>query len=87
MGKRKRLENTVINTGTKTKRRKLQNDDDGLEMDSEVDSSKMSRNFVGTNENKTTNYHNIKLKMGMNRYVGISYRELKRLNSFAFFRL
>uniref|UniRef100_A0A0R3RQP2 POP4 domain-containing protein n=1 Tax=Elaeophora elaphi TaxID=1147741 RepID=A0A0R3RQP2_9BILA len=75
MGKRKRLEDTGINARTSTKRIKLENDGDVLEMDS----SKASRNFIGIDKNRATNYHNSKLKTIMNRYAGMSYQRLKRI--------
>ncbi|VDK84947.1 unnamed protein product [Onchocerca ochengi] len=73
MGKRKRSEDKGISIESSSKRLKLQKDDDVLDMDS----SKLLQNSVGTNSNK--NYHYDKLKMGMNRYTGMSYQKLKRI--------
>ncbi|EFO23968.1 hypothetical protein LOAG_04519 [Loa loa] len=75
MGKRKRSENTEATIGVGVKRMKLQNDGNLLEMDS----NEVSRNFIGMNKNKATNYHNNKLKMGMNRCIGMSYQRLRRI--------
>ncbi|VIO92017.1 Uncharacterized protein BM_BM3274 [Brugia malayi] len=75
MGKRKRLENAGASVRTGMKRIKLQNDGDVLEMDS----SEASRNSIGKGKKKITNYYDNKLKMGMDRYIGMSYQKLKRI--------
>ncbi|EJW85487.1 hypothetical protein WUBG_03603 [Wuchereria bancrofti] len=75
MGKRKRLENAGASVRTGVKRIKLQNGGDVLEMGS----SEASQNFIGRNKKKITNYHDNKLKMGMNRCIGMSYQKLKRI--------
>ncbi|VBB28526.1 unnamed protein product [Acanthocheilonema viteae] len=75
MGKQKRSKNAENNIGTSIKRIKLENDGDLLE----IDSNEVSRNFIEINKNKATKCHNDKLKMGMNRYVGMSYQKLKRI--------
>ncbi|CAG9538634.1 unnamed protein product [Cercopithifilaria johnstoni] len=75
MGKRKRSENAGISIGTGRKKIKLENDGNVQGMNSD----KISRNFIGINKNNAAKYHSDKLKMGMNRYVGMSYQRLKRI--------
>lgn len=74
MGKRKKSENAEVSIENSTKRIKLENDDNALKMDS----SEVSQSFIGMSKDETVKYHNDKLKMGMNRYVGMSYQRLKR---------
>ncbi|VDK82878.1 unnamed protein product [Litomosoides sigmodontis] len=77
MGKRKRSKDVQISTETDTKRTKLENDNDVLEMDP----NKVSQSFTGINKSKAAKYYHNKLKMGVNRYVGMSYQKLKRIMS------
>lgn len=74
MGKRKRSKDVEISIGTGTKRAKLENNGDVLD----VDPNKVSQSITVNNKNKAAKYYNDKLKMGVSRYIGMSYQELKR---------
>uniref|UniRef100_A0A915PN06 Uncharacterized protein n=1 Tax=Setaria digitata TaxID=48799 RepID=A0A915PN06_9BILA len=74
MGKRKRSQEVEWDDEISTKKAKLGNDDGKLGLDP----SEVSPNFKKQNRSNTANNCN-KLRMGMNRYVGMSYQKLQRI--------